>query len=328
MKRRNAIKLSFLLCILLSTVLLTGASKPKWSFIVMGDSRNNGGGNGVNTVILSELAGEVIKNRVDFVLFPGDLVNGYVDQTALEGQLNAWRSVMQPVYDAGIDVYVVRGNHDVGNPAGVTAWNNVFKGKYGLPNNGPSGEKNLTYSVTHKNALIVALDQYVKLRRVNQTWLDSQLASNTEPHIFVFGHEPAFATAHEDCLGSYPAERNAFWASIENAGGRTYFCGHDHIYNHARADDDGNLANDIHQYIVGTAGAPLYDWSGSYGGDNDGYTLQNVHYAKELGYVLIKISGPKVTMRWMKRTGPGVYKPAEKWKYTASEKKALQLTAP
>lgn len=286
----------------------------------MGDSRSSGGDSGVNTAILSELAEEIINKRVDFVLFSGDLVNGYVNQAALENQLNTWRNIMQPVYDANIGVYVVRGNHDVGSPAGVTAWNNIFRGKFALPDNGPSGEKNLTYSVAHKNAFIVAVDQYVRPQRVNQAWLDSQLASNTKLHLFIFGHEPAFKTEHENCLGTYPADRDAFWAGIEKAGGRTYFCGHDHFYNHARVDNDGNQANDIHQYIVGTAGAPLYDWPGNYDGDNSNYTVENIHYAKEFGYVLVKISGPKVTVRWMKRTGPGIYEAAEKWKYTASAK--------
>jgi hypothetical protein len=224
---------------------------------------------------------------------------------------------MQPVYDAGIGVYAVRGNHDVGEPVGVTAWNKVLG--Y-LPDNGPAGEKNLTYSVTHKNALIISLDQYIRLRRVNQAWLDTQLAANTKPHIFVFGHEPAFKARHSACLDDYVAERNAFWASIEKAGGRTYFCGHDHLYNHARVDGDGDPSNDIHQYIVGTAGAPLRGWSGDYDGDNNDYTVENIYYSKEYGYVLVEIAGLDVTLTWIERIDAGKYKAKEVWSYTAAER--------
>jgi len=311
MREKNTLSL-IIVSVLVAVLSLTGCAGPQWKFIVTGDSR--GGDNGVNTAILNELAAEIVKRKVDFVLFSGDLVNGYVDQVVLESQINTWRDTMQAVYDAGIGVYAVRGNHDVGEPPGVTAWNNVLG--Y-LPDNGPAGEKNLTYSVTHKNAFIVGLDQYIKLRRVNQAWLDAQLAANTKSHIFIFGHEPAFKARHEHCLDDHVAERDAFWASIEEAGGRTYFCGHDHLYNHARVDDDGDMSNDIHQYIVGTAGAPLRGWAGDYDGDNSDYTIENIYYAKEYGYCLVKIVGLDVTLTWMERVGAGKYKAKEVWSYTA-----------
>jgi 3',5'-cyclic AMP phosphodiesterase CpdA len=320
MRQRNPLRLVYI-SLFLAVVSLAGCAEPRWKFIVTGDSRD--GDNGVNTTILSELAAEVVKRRVDLVLLSGDLVNGYVDQTVLESQLNTWRNTMQPVYDAGIGVYAVRGNHDVGEPPGVAAWNNVL-GYF--PDNGPAGEKNLTYSVTHKNALIISLDQYIRLRRVNQAWLDAQLAANTKPHIFVFGHEPAFKSSHEACLDDYVAERDALWASIEKASGRTYFCGHDHFYNHAQVDDDGDPSNDIHQYIVGTAGAPLRGWSGDYDGDNNDYTVENIYYSKKYGYVLVEISGLDVTLTWIERIDAGKYKAKEVWSYTVAERSPEAVT--
>jgi 3',5'-cyclic AMP phosphodiesterase CpdA len=300
----------------LAAILLAGCNGPKWSFIVTGDSRD--GENGVNTLILSELAAQIVKAKPDFVLISGDLVSGYNDQAALQSQLQTWRNTMKPVYDAGIGVYPVRGNHDVGRPPGVQAWNNVFTGKFALPDNGPDDEKNLTYSFTHKNALIVGLDQYVELRRVDQDWLDSQLAANTKPHLFFFGHEPAFKARHDACLDDYPADRDMFWASIEKAGARTYFCGHDHFYDHARVDDDGDPENDIHQYIVGTAGAPLRDSDGNYDGVNNTYTVENIYYAEEFGYCLVEIDDRDVTITWFERTAPAQYQPKEAWSYTAA----------
>jgi hypothetical protein len=295
---------------------LAGCAEQRWRFIVTGDSRD--GDNGVNTVILGEIAAEIVDRQVDFVLISGDLVTGYNDQAALQSQLNTWVKTMQPVYDAGIGVYPVRGNHDLGDPAGVTAWNNTFRGAYALPDNGPAGEKNLTYSFRRRNVLVIGLDQYVTTRRVNQSWLDSQLAANTQPHIFVFGHEPAFKTKHTACLDDYPDDRDAFWVSIERAGGRTYCCGHDHLYNHSRVDDDGEPGNDIHQYIVGTAGAPLRGWPGDYDGVNNEYTVENVYHASKYGYVLVEINGLDVTLTWFERVGEGKYKAKEVWSYTAA----------
>jgi hypothetical protein len=286
-----------------------------WKFVVTGDSR--GSDNGVNTTILRELATEIVAHGADLVVFTGDLVTGGVNQQTLESEFRTWLSTMQPVYDAGIHVYPVRGNHDLGSPPGTTAWNNVFSGDYALPQNGPAGELNLTYSVAYENALFLGLDEYVTAHRVNQAWVDEQLQANTRPHVFVFGHEPAFKVYHADCLDDYPANRNAFWASLVGAGSRAYFCGHDHLYNHARVDDDGDPDNDVHQYVAGTAGAPHYTWAGLYDGDNDGYTVSKVFYASQYGYVLGEIDGLTATLTWMERTSPGAYEAKEVWTYTA-----------
>jgi len=315
MIRLNSKRLA-LISLLLAALLLTGCAQPKWTFIVTGDTRN--GDNGVNTTILAELANEIVKTNPDFILLTGDLVNGYNPQTELQSQLNTWLSTMMPVYKAGIEVYPARGNHDLGDPPATTAWNNTFKGRFALPKNGPKDHKNLTYSFSHKNVFVLALDQYIETRRVPQQWLDEQLAKNKRPHIFLFGHEPAFKTQHTACLDDYPKERDTFWASIEKAGARTYFCGHDHFYNHARIDDDGDPDNDVHQYIVGSGGAPLRDWPGQYDGVNSNYTVQKIYNAKQFGYCLVEIDGLNVKITWFERTAPNCYKPKESWSYSAN----------
>ena len=133
-----------------------GSSRAEaWKFIVSGDSR--GSDNGVNTTILAEIAQQTIAQNAEFILMPGDLVNGYTTETNLQSQLLTWRNTMQPVYAEGIGVYPVRGNHEKGGSYGVpTAWNNVFADltgsgglDYRLPQNGPAGEENLTWSFTH-----------------------------------------------------------------------------------------------------------------------------------------------------------------------------------
>ncbi len=306
-----------LLFALLFWLFFTSAvvAQSPWSFLVICDSRSTGtdDNNGVNTPILAEIANEIVAHNVDFVLFPGDLVNGAVDQTVMQSQFTTWRDTMQIVYDANIGVYSVRGNHDMGNPSATTAWKNVFTGDYALPNNGPTGEIGLTYSLSHKNAFIVGLDEYItgQYHRVNQTWLNAQLAANTKPHIFVFGHAPAFKADHSGCLDDYPTQRNAFWASLKNAGCRTYFCGHDHFYDHAVVDDgDGDSSNNIHQYIIGTAGAPLRPWSPPYNGENSGMTVEQIHHAEQFGYILVKVDDMDVTMIWYQRDdATGQYAP-------------------
>lgn len=297
-------------------------SADSWTFIVAGDSR--GSDNGVNATILAEIAAEVVSQQPEFIIFPGDLVTGGDTEDDLQSQLLTWRDTMQPVYDEGIGVYPVRGNHELGTSyATTTAWNHVFDGAYGLPQNGPAGEENLTWSVTHgtgsSRAIVLGLDLYYPNldHTVPQDWVDGSLAATDAVHVFAMAHEPAFSSDHNDCLDDAPAARNTFINSLIDAGGRSYFAGHDHFYNHLRADDaDGDPDDDLHQFIVGTAGAPLRS-EGDYGGDTgpwtptkdidgDGFDDPGT-FESQYGYMVVEIDDLDVTMTWWHRTGVGVY---------------------
>jgi hypothetical protein len=284
---------------------VSALAQDRVSFIATGDSR--GGDNGVNSQILGEIAQAIVAEDVDFVIFAGDLVSGSSDSAMLAGELLYWRTIMQPVYDAGIAVYPCRGNHDAGN---VGAWNEVFSGSYALPANGPPGEENLTFSFTYGNVFVAGLDQYVTVRRVNLTWLSQQFTANSAPHVFILGHEPAFSVDHSDCLDDYPAQRDSLWNMFAVAGGSFYFTGHDHFYNHARIDDgDGNPLNDLHQYLVGSAGAPLRNWDGLYNGNNGVWTPRLMYHESNYGYLRVEVSGTELIPTWMHRVAPGVFEP-------------------
>ena len=214
----------------------------------------------------------------------------------------------------------MRGNHDsnVGNIPAVgaygagakTAWDDVFYGRYALPANGPPGEENVTFSFTYDNILVIGLDQSALHDRVNQTWLDGQLKSHNQPHVFVFAHQAAFKILYW-CMDKYPDDRDTFWNSLAANRARVYFAGHDHVYNHARVGDgDGHPDNDVHQIVVGTGGGPRQPWwNGSYEGVNGPWTPTLVYTERQYGYVLVEVSGLDVTMTWKHRTGPGTFEP-------------------
>jgi hypothetical protein len=174
----------------------------------------------------------------------------------------------------------------------VDTWNAAFSESYQLPGNGPTGETNLSYAFTYKNALFVGLDEYVSIHRVNQPWLNQQFAANqTHPHVFVFGHEPAFKVFHTDNLDNFVAERDAFWKSLAASGARTYLTGHDHFFDMARVDDgDGNPNNDIYQVVVGAGGGDLFD-KHNYVGANSSYTPTQLAHTMANGYLLVELSG-------------------------------------
>lgn len=317
----------FLIWLLLTLPLLYGCiheqraqerSAP-WRFVLIsdtqGDNRESVGKSCINDRILQTIAEDIVKEDPDFVLVAGDLVNGWFRNggTDYPSQFANWKSSMKPVYQAGIPVFPIRGNHESGpdrlvlpplpahlepppeTPALLKqAFRNAFSETY-IPQNGPEGEEGLTYSFIRKNALIIGLDQYGSHpHKVNRYWLDRELAGNRKPHVFIYGHEPAFEVRHRDCLAFYPEDRDAFWDSIGGAGGRVYFCGHDHLYNRAVIQD--KTGNPIRQVIAGTGGGYLVPWSGKYKESErvkGEYSVVD-HY----GYILVTVEEMKVTIAW------------------------------
>ncbi|HWI56240.1 MAG TPA: hypothetical protein VNZ22_03355 [Bacillota bacterium] len=296
-----------------------GQSQP-WKFILFGDTIKTSGSPPINTNILSELANAISNVKPAFVLFMGDC--------AMAGSVKnyqIWTNLMFPVYRAGIGVYPTIGNHDSSDIAGFT---NVFGPS--LPDNGPEGEYDTTYALTYENALILVLNEATPARDylVNQAWVNAVLATNTRPHVFAMGHYPAFKIYQTSYLGNYPTNRNNFWHSLSNAHGRIYFCSHDHFYDHSRLDDgDGNPGNDLHQFIVGTGGAPLYA-DGVYDGTNALWTPKRIFHEKEYGYVLVEVDGNTVRTTWCHRTNPGTYVPTDEvFSYSVASPPAPVLQA-
>ncbi|MFO1477630.1 MAG: metallophosphoesterase [Verrucomicrobiota bacterium] len=296
--------LSIFLC-LFSLAQTSGAAP--WKFFMFGDTRD--ADKPVNTNILAELSAEIIRQSPAFAFVAGDLV--------LSGSLESfeiWTNVIAPVRAAGIAVYPIAGNHDAPD---LTDYAAVF-GPW-VPSNGPAGEISLTYSLVVSNSLVLAFDHNVHPHLLNQAWMDAVLLTNTQPHVFAFGHEPAFKVLHADCLGTYPAARDTFWRSLARARGRLYFAGHDHFYDHMRLDDgDGNPDNDLHQFIVGTGGSPIYG-DAPYDGDNGAWTPVRIFHEAVFGYVMVTVDGLNVSVQWWRRLPTGTYSASEEvFSYTAA----------
>lgn len=262
--------------------LAGSAGAEPWRFAVLSDTHVGAGGAWLKR--LSRLAESLAAERIDVLLVTGDLV---LDGMWFDKRLEAWREALQPVYDAGVTVLPIRGNHDDSDRPDI--WRRHFG--Y-LPLNGPADEEGLTYTVTHKNALFIGLDQYTHRHRINQPWLDGVLMANRQPHVFVFGHEPAFSSRHQNTLAKFPAERDLFWSSLGAAGVRMYFCGHDHFYGRASVADA--RGNPVQQVISGTGCAAVRGFSRY----EDGRAFDLVHEDSARGYVLVEIDGEAVTVQW------------------------------
>jgi hypothetical protein len=96
----------------------------------------------------------------------------------------------------------------------------VWEAAFGktIPGNGPPKQLHLSYALPHKNALFIGLDTYAG---IDQKWLNGLLATNRLPHVFAFGHQPAFKVGHSEFMcGSNVGARDAFWNSLKKAGAR------------------------------------------------------------------------------------------------------------
>ena len=282
-----------------------------WRFAVVGDTRGVSGTSPINSAAVSAIAQALTTEGIDLVLVPGDLVNGSTS-VSLTTQLTAWRNVMAPIYDAGIGVYPIRGNHETGGT--VAAWRGVFPD---VPQNGPttpSDERGLTYSVTHNNAIFVGFDEYVRSHRINQGYLDGLLNDPLRPaHVFVFGHEPAFASNHADTLDDYPTDRDIFWNSLGVAGVRMYFCGHDHFY--ARSGIVDAVGDTVQQLIVGAGGAPFHVFGGYADPKVQPLYSDDDHY----GYLTVEVYGPTVTVQYkaqLNAAQPSLFTVVDQFSYT------------
>jgi hypothetical protein len=135
----------------------TAASGP-FSFAAMVDSREGVGGGmhnmgGVEAFAVRALATHAYRSGAAFILFAGDLINGYTSKVEdFEMQLSAWRRAIEPVH-ARIPVYEGMGNHEalfdllrVGrrmvrlDKAGADSAEAVFGRMFVNPQNGPGDE--------------------------------------------------------------------------------------------------------------------------------------------------------------------------------------------
>jgi hypothetical protein len=91
-------------------------------------------------------------------------------------------------------------------------------------------------------------------------WLAADLAANRAACTLAIFHHPRFTSGEH---GDTPA-MDAFWRPLYAAGVDVIVNGHDHDYERfAPQDPDGQVDGDrgIRQFVVGTGGAPLRDFT-------------------------------------------------------------------
>jgi len=275
-----------------AALLWAPALQADWSFVMMGDTKGEGGHTttGVSEelpIIAQKIASLTLKP--DLVLVAGDLCCG--DELAPGSplwnysiQFLNWKLAMQPVFDyatnTGIPIYPVRGNHDNAQsqdapiPDLKEAYYTAFS-PY-VPDNGPNtvssgNQVGFSYSFTHNNATFVAADQYFYYNQtpgmngyhdLDRAWVTQQFQESSSPYKILMAHEPFFMTVgykdEEHFFGDNAAgfsTRSNFWNALGANGVELYVTGH--IHNESVASTTNDYGDTIIQLMAGGGGASL-----------------------------------------------------------------------
>lgn len=300
-------------------------------FAVMGDSRTNYRSpnpefriNGVNLPIVRKLTWEAFKSGARFIVFVGDLIGGYTeDTTYVKLQYETWWWATWPA-SAYIPVFGVMGNHDATAPMKRLGKEEYidpepplsaedFFGRYFVhPTNGPQSRtgppyKENVYSFSWADAHVVVLNSDYRYGRVGGKylskvvdtvqikWMIEDVKSIKGMKNFLFLHEPPYPVSghYGSSLDYNEKMRDYLVLTASSLGFRAIFAGHEHLY--ARVIIDENLLKGIKkplvELITGRAGAPSYRL-----GKEIPYMKNLKAFSTDFHYILVK-TGSKIVYR-------------------------------
>jgi len=298
----------------------------KFRFAVMSDTqwRSTDAVNNPNTVavgIIDQLNREFIRQDVDFVIQVGDLT----DNGSTAG-LDTRAAAAQPLLDAGIGFFPLRGNHE-GSQAAALEFLKVFPQTRGGAG-APKGARNfssplptlegLSYAFDYGNARFVLLDQFTRTDGTNYNgtsndnavdqvaWVGQTLAKRPHRgHAFVFAHKGLITENHTDVLfganpAANPAAQNAFIGALARNDARLLFGGHDHVHNRALVTSpDG--ASSVQDIIAASNSYKFYVPQNPPNDVKYDVPPRETQIAQELftvGYYLVTVDGPQVTVEY------------------------------
>jgi len=209
-------------------------------FVGAGDIATGGGNDEATARLLDGIAGTV------FTL--GD--NVYSNGTAAE-----FAERYEPTWGRHkARTRPVPGNHDYGT-SGAAGYFGYFGAAAGDPTKG-------YYSYDLGDWHIVALNSEIDVGAgsTQEQWLRSDLAASTKTGTLAYWHRPRFSSgAH----GS-STRTTALWQALYDYNAEIVLVGHDHNYQRFAPQTAAGVADPargIRQFVVGTGGAGLYDFS-------------------------------------------------------------------
>lgn len=243
------------------TSLSTEAQSPStFTFIAYGDTR--GSGDTAVASIHSQIVTAYMQHNPALVIHTGDMVN----QGGIWNQWLSFNSTIQPIWDAGISLFGVVGNHEKYTETyGVfdedfTQYRRFFNFSNVIDT---PGETELQYSFDYGGVHFIILNtedyfsydtEMFNCSQAQMDWLLNDLAT-TQPSDFIVAsyHRPAWSVRQDrpDRWEQAETVRHEFHQLFVQYGIDLVFCGHDHHY--YRGIRDG-----IYYVVTGGGGAPPY----------------------------------------------------------------------
>ena len=310
-------------------VAASNASGTPWKFGVMADTQWANGADMANpgycaVNIINALNQQFIDQGVKFVVQVGDLVDKESwtnpSNSKAERSLNYRAAAAQPLYDAGIGFFPLRGNHE----ASVTAaaelpslfpqtlgqGDNLF-GVSQVVSSSINGLVGLSYAIDVENVRIVLLDQFTRKDGSGSTnnnildqlsWVDQTLANrSSDTHAFVMAHKNLIGQNHADCLfgsnaTSNTTGRNSFIASLQANKVGYFMGGHDHMHHRSViASPDGTAKT---EQIICSSNSYKFYIPKSTPNDTTGREKVIAQELFSVGYYIYTIDGPCVTVEF------------------------------
>ena len=254
-----------------------------FNFIAYGDTRGSGG-YPVSTTH-SDIVRAYLGHAPEFIIHTGDMVNR-------GGEWSHWLSFntsIQPIWEAGIPLYGVVGNHEKYTnewdvfDENFTQYKRFFNFSSVIDT---PGETELHYSFDYGGVHFIILNtedffdydtDIYNCSQAQMDWLLSDLA-NTQPSDLIVAsfHRPAWSIRQDrqDRWAQAETIRHEFHQLFVQYGIDIVFCGHDHHYFRGIRDD-------IYYVVTGGGGASLYtpDPSAPHWQEGD-IANQTYHYCK------------------------------------------------
>ena len=193
-------------------------------FIQLADTQFGFGNYEQNVQNFKDAATYINKHKPEFVVVCGDLVS----DPFKEEEKNIFLEISKTIT---VPVYVVAGNHDVGNtPSAKTmAWyrKNFGKDWYSFDHKGCAG-------VVLNSSLIKSPGDQPEEAKKQRAWVESEfekLSNKGYSHIFVFTHHPFFLKKFDEAdqyFNIQTPHRVGYFAMFEKYGVRAVFSGHYH----------------------------------------------------------------------------------------------------
>lgn len=235
-----------------------------------------------------------------FMINMGDLV----DLGQSGAHWNAWFAAAAGVIDA-IPEMPLSGNHEsYGSRA--TMKPEYWVAQFTLPQNGPEGLKGQVYSYDYGQVHFVVLDsqqeeqrKYGDILKIQQDWLDADLAASKAIWKIVFFHKPPYGIKAKRTNEDIKA---AFCPIIEKHHVDLVFNGHDHGIARTYPIKDGAYMEKASQgtiyYITGRSGTKTYNDLEKMPWDSFFYDPQD-----QPNYFVVEVADKKITVNTIKQDG-------------------------